>query len=70
MRHKYPKSGPDCAGTRKEAGASRNEGTMSDPVFKKACGMAKVKLSRRQASKWNNRKGAAYAHRFNARNSL
>jgi len=67
MRRKYPKSGPDCAGARKEAGAGRNKGTMSDPVFLKACKLAKVEPTKRQASKWNNGYGAAYACRFDAR---
>lgn len=37
-----------------------------DRVFKKACEIAKVKSTRRQASKWRNRKGTANLYRGTA----
>lgn len=42
----------------------------NDPLFQRACGIAGVLVSRRQASKWNNRKGAAFKVRGRARREL
>lgn len=34
-----------------------------NPVFRKACELAKVEPTQRQASKWRNRRGRAYSFR-------
>lgn len=38
----------------------QNLARSKDPAFDKACELAGVKCTARQASKWNNEKGAAY----------
>ena len=37
-----------------------NESTLKNDVFLKACEAVGTKPTKRQASKWNNKKGAAY----------
>ncbi len=37
-----------------------------NPVFRKACELARVEATPRQASKWRNRRGQAYEHRHAA----
>jgi hypothetical protein len=39
---------------------TNKEFALQNQVFRKACEIAKVKPTRRQASKWLNRKGSAY----------
>ena len=41
----------------------QNNSIMASGKFKKACEIAGIPVTRRQASKWNNSKGAAYARR-------
>lgn len=38
----------------------------TDPLFRKACESAGIKPTKRQASKWRNKRGLAYLHRHNA----
>lgn len=45
------------------AKAEANRSTLESGVFKKGCMNAGVPETKRQASKWNNKKGAAYASR-------
>jgi len=40
-----------------------NVSTFNQPVFTTACDNAGIKITKRQASKWNNKKGAAYNFR-------
>lgn len=40
--------------------AEVNKTRKSDPAFVQACANAGVEITKRQASKWNNRKGVAY----------
>lgn len=44
----------------------KNENRMKDDAFRKACERAEIEPTRRQASKWNNKKGKAYkmSHRI------
>lgn len=37
-----------------------NKTRVEAPDFKKACEMAGIPVTKRQSSKWNNKKGAAY----------
>lgn len=50
--------------------ASKNLQTQQAPIFRKACELAGVEPTRRQASKWNNGYGAAWNHRSEARRLL
>jgi len=58
-----PSVGPDLSGLRKTNGEHRNKGTMANKQFLEACKRASVEPTRRQASKWNNGKGAAIVRR-------
>lgn len=49
---------------------SANKRVMESPVFIRACQIAKVEPCKRQASKWNNHYGAAYAVRLTAAQEL
>jgi len=40
--------------------AKRNKSRLVDAAFKKACEVVGIPATNRQASKWNNKKGAAY----------
>ena len=42
---------------------NRNTGTLSDPTFLRACDLAEIKPTRRQASKYSRGLGKAYSHR-------
>ena len=42
----------------------------SDPVFRKACELARVSPTRRQASKWHRREGLAVKFAADARKTL
>ena len=41
-----------------------------DPLFRKACELAGVVPTKRQASKWHNRRGLAYGSRHQAESAL
>lgn len=43
--------------------AVSNQEFTRNPLFVKACEIAQVPATRRQASKWRNRRGRAYTHR-------
>ena len=43
--------------------AKANKATLENEIFLKSCEMAGVTPTKRQASKWNNKKGAAYKGR-------
>lgn len=47
-----------------------NEEFTRNSLFKRACELAKVPATRRQASKWRNRRGQAYAQRHEAAKPL
>ena len=49
---------------------SANKRVMESPVFQLACAIAHVEPCKRQASKWNNHYGAAYAVRLEAARRL
>lgn len=49
-----------------EARTMHNKALLDNPVFLKACELAEIPVTRRQASKFNNGYGAAYAMRFKA----
>jgi len=51
--------GPDLD-TGKKQRAERNKSTMADKIFLDACINAKIEPTKRQASKWNSKKGKAY----------
>lgn len=55
--------GPDLHGERKRVREGKNKGRLKDPKFLKACELAGVEPTKRQASKWNNQYGAAFARR-------
>lgn len=38
----------------------RNKSVLKSPDFEKACAAVDIKVTKRQASKWNNKKGKAY----------
>lgn len=40
--------------------AQRNKSTLTSPIFLKACETVGIEPTKRQASKWNNKKGKAY----------
>lgn len=40
--------------------ATSNRGVLKSFNFQRCCELAGIKVTKRQASKWNNRKGAAY----------
>lgn len=40
--------------------AASNKGVFESANFKKCCEIAGIPVTKRQASKWNNKKGAAY----------
>ncbi len=63
LQRKKP-CGPDLHEVRKKEGEQRNKGALSDKRFLDACKLADVEPTKRQASKWNNKRGAAYARRF------
>lgn len=50
--------GPDLYDTTGRMDANTNR--MTDKLFKRTCNDAGVEPTRRQASKWNNKKGKAY----------
>lgn len=52
-------TGPNIQPQHKERGIVNNT-RFNAPDFKVACEAAGVPVTKRQASKWNNRKGAAY----------
>lgn len=62
--------GPDLRGEGKTNRMNANKGRLTDPVFIKACELAEIPVSKRQASKFNNGYGAAYNQRFNARKEV
>jgi hypothetical protein len=64
---RLPAVGPDLQLHIKAPRTLANKGRMADPVFLKACSLAHVEPSKRQASKWNNSMGKAWAERFNAK---
>jgi hypothetical protein len=41
-----------------------------DPTFKKACEIAKIEPTKRQASKWRNKRGAAFPFRGSAASAV
>jgi len=43
--------------------AEATKATLESGRFQKACGVAGVDVTKRQASKWNRKRGAAYAYR-------
>jgi hypothetical protein len=57
---KYPKGGPDLHEVRKSAEHARNKGIMASEVFVKACSMAGIEPSLRQASKFKHSKGKVF----------
>lgn len=44
-----------------------NSGRQNDPVFVKACEMAGIPVTKRQASKWNNGRGLALTFKYKAK---
>ena len=55
--------GPDLHEVRKKRGYNANQGTLANEKFKKACELAGVEPTKRQARKWNLGKGKAYSFR-------
>ena len=51
--------GPDLD-TGKKQRAERNKSIMADKIFLDACANAGIEPTKRQASKWNSKKGKAY----------
>jgi len=51
--------GPDADPFNKDR-AKANQATKINPAFQAACSEAGVEPTKRQASKWNHKKGAAY----------
>lgn len=47
-----------------------NTGRMHDPLFRRACELAGIEPTRRQASKWNNKRGLAWDRRNDAKKAL
>jgi len=56
MMKKYPKSGPDVNGWKREAEA-KTTGTLTSPAFLKGCKELGMEPTRRQASKYWKSKG-------------
>lgn len=54
-------SGPDLDPSNKKL-AKRNQDTLKNEHFVQACNLAGIPSTKRQASKFNNKKGAAYKH--------
>jgi hypothetical protein len=52
------------------AGQRQNLQTLTDPVFIKACELAGLQVTPRQASKWNNGYGKAINFRAEARAAI
>lgn len=52
-------SGPDLDGYKKER-TERNKGILNSKEFQEACKRAGIEATKRQASKWANRKGLTY----------
>jgi hypothetical protein len=52
------------------AGADKNRQTLHDPLFLKACELAQIQPTHRQASKWNNGYGKALRFRREARAAI
>jgi hypothetical protein len=48
----------------------QREGRMNDPVFLKACSLARIEATPRQARKWNNDSGKALGYRNQAKSEL
>jgi hypothetical protein len=48
----------------------QREGRMNDPVFLKACSLASIEVTPRQARKWNNGRGKALGFRNQAKSQL
>ena len=40
--------------------AKKNKSTMNNKIFKESCEYINLEITKRQASKWNNKKGLAY----------
>ena len=58
--HNWPRVfGPDLDRGKKER-ARRNLETMKNKAFIEACKLVDIEPTRRQAGKWNNKKGKAY----------
>lgn len=49
-----------------EYGDSNRKMAEKDPIFRKACELAGVQPTKRQASKWRNKRGRAYDFRIQA----
>lgn len=64
---KYPRSSPDVHEVRKIKTTNANKGTLTSDYFKKCCKLAGVEATKRQASKFNNGYGSAFAQRFEAK---
>ncbi len=52
-------TGPNIQPQHKERGLA-NKSRLADALFTNSCKVAGVEATKRQASKWNNKKGAAY----------
>lgn len=64
-------SGVDAGAVRRVHTQLREPGTNAEiaahnPIFKKACELAGITPTKRQASKWNNKRGAAWQKRNEA----
>ena len=47
-----------------EEKANKNQSIMKNKIFIKSCENAKLEPTKRQASKWNNKKGLAYKNKM------
>lgn len=68
----YKRSPSQRAGAVKELNPNDNAcaAIQSQPLFVKACEMASVKPTRRQASRWKNESGSAFAVREQAKAAM
>jgi hypothetical protein len=48
----------------------KREARMKDPLFLASCEFSNTKPTKRQARKWNNKKGIAFQNRLQARSLL
>lgn len=55
--------GPDLQEARKKEAQVRNKATYYSTEFLNACKVADVKPTKRQAAKWNKKKGKAYSNK-------
>lgn len=61
--------GPNCEPQHKER-EEKNSSVLKNGKFIKACELAGIPATRRQASKWNHSRGLAFNSRFKANNAV